>query len=243
MISIHADHTLTFSLFDQFPQLLCKLSTKRLGNLDSRRNEKLLVDNSFYSSLPAKAIRMEQIHADTVSLVKALQSGDCVVEADGLVTRDLNTFLCVTVADCIPLFLYDPKNNIVALAHSGWRGTLKNIVQKLVALCIQEGSHVEDLYGAIGPHIGACCYEVSPTVAALFTQKFKERVVFENCGKWYVDLGQAVRTQLVDLGLSFGHIDASVSCTNCQNNLYFSYRRDKKDEYGQMVGVIGIKSL
>ena len=129
----------------------------------------------------------------------------------------------------------------MAALHAGWQGTAGNIAGKGVeALVSLFGSEKKDIQAAIGPHIGACCYEVDAPVRDAFK---KAGIPWDLCtteqgdGKWLLDLGKANRQLLSDAGLSPDRIQASELCVSCNQELFFSYRRDEGDT-GRQVGFI-----
>jgi polyphenol oxidase len=155
---------------------------------------------------------------------------------DGLVTDVPRIFLCVTVADCVPVLLCDPRAPAVGVVHAGWRGTASGIVAAAVGRMKEEfGTDPATLLAFVGPAAGACCYEVGPEVAARFDAQF----LFQRGDRALVDLKSANRTQLLDAGLRPGHIEVDLSCTIEESARFHSYRRDG-DHSGRMMGVIGI---
>jgi copper oxidase (laccase) domain-containing protein len=97
------------------------------------------------------------------------------------------------------------------------------------AMGAQFGSLAGDLDAAIGPGIGACCYEVGPEVAAQFGQQ----------GRGHVDLAAANRRQLMDAGVTPERIYASNLCTMCGGEEFHSFRRDK-EAAGRLYSFAGI---
>ena len=78
--------------------------------------------------------------------------------------------LLTTWADCIPVILYSPGNNIVATIHSGWKGTYKQIINNVLSFFHKKGTNFEQLYAAVGPGIKKCCYEVGDDFLHYFTE-------------------------------------------------------------------------
>ncbi len=177
----------------------------------------------------------QQCHSDNVQIiVKPGQYETC----DGLATNERNLFLAVSVADCVPIFLYDKKTNAAAGIHAGWRGTASHIVENAVRLMNQEfGSNSTDVVAFIGPAAGQCCYEVGNDVAAQFSAQFIAR---NGNGKLKLDLKSANCSQLIEAGLLSSNIEIHPACTICTPELFHSYRRDGK-ESGRMLGIIGIR--
>jgi hypothetical protein len=147
-------------------------------------------------------------------------------------------FLCVTVADCVPILLCDPRVPAVGVVHAGWRGTASGILAAAVRRMQEEfGTDPAALLAFIGPAAGACCYEVGSEVADRFDAQFLHR----HGEHALVDLKSANRTQLLGAGLQPGHIEVDPSCTIEESARFHSYRRDG-NRSGRMMGVIGILS-
>ncbi len=175
-----------------------------------------------------------QIHSATV--LRADRPGvypDC----DGLVTNSRRVFLTVTVADCLPVFIFEKEKLILAAIHSGWRGTAAAVVVRGVEKMMGEfGADPRKMSAWIGPGASVCCYAVSSDVASRFAPRFVRQVD----GQLFVDLKGAVLGQLLSLGIPPAAIDVSPLCTITEASLLHSYRRDGPKS-GRMMGVIGLK--
>lgn len=146
---------------------------------------------------------------------------------DGLVSRTPDLLLSVRTADCVPVLLYDPVAKVCAAVHAGWRGTVGNITGNAVKEMQALGSNPENLYAAIGPCIGVCCYEVGQEVFDAFAQAGELTQCFtpKGEGKYLLDLTLANRIFLQNAGLLSHHIDSADICTKCHGDLFFSHRR------------------
>jgi len=174
-----------------------------------------------------------QVHGSRLLRVRTAGS---FADTDGLVTDTPRVFLCVTVADCVPILLCDPHAPAVGVVHAGWRGTASGILAAAVRRMKEEfGTNTASLLAFVGPAAGACCYEVGPDVAARFDAKFLQK----RGEHALVDLKSANRTQLLDAGLQPAHIEINPLCTIEESARLHSYRRDG-DRSGRMMGVIGI---
>lgn len=175
----------------------------------------------------------EQIHGAVVS------SPDTPKGSDGFVGRST---IGIFTADCVPILAVDPQAQIVAAVHAGWKGTLLGIVGNMMETMKRQGVSEQRVLISFGPRIGACCYTVAEDRARLFLDQFKDEKVapyFE--GAWHIDLAYANFRVLVDAGVPPEHIDAPPMCTSCQVSEFFSYRKDSKETFGEMMGVIGWK--
>ena len=185
--------------------------------------------------LPGLAF-LKQVHSDLVLAVDG-QRG-CAGQGDAMLTQSPGAALGVKTADCLPILLADPEHRAVAAIHAGWRGTVKGIATKTVTEMQRVfGSRPEKMIAAIGPGIGACCFEVGPEVAREFRGLFPERKDLDRRVK--IDLVEANRRQLVSTGILEGHIDAGAPCTACAPDEFHSFRRDR-ERAGRMVSVAGV---
>ncbi len=188
---------------------------------------------------PAKAVFSDQVHKTRIKKVTAEDAGKGITresdikETDGLMTNVPGIPLFTFFADCVPVYFYDPVHKSIGLAHSGWKGTVGNIV-KVMATAMREayGSAPEDLICAIGPSICQTCYEVSEDVAQQFMDAYdedlhKELFVEKGGGKYLLDLHAAVRYNLLSAGVLFEHIAMPDLCTCCNPKLLYSHRASK----------------
>ncbi|HEV2199352.1 MAG TPA: peptidoglycan editing factor PgeF [Bryobacteraceae bacterium] len=145
-------------------------------------------------------------------------------EGDALVTKRAGVALSVRTADCYPILLVDVEARVVAAVHAGWRGTSAGVVVEALR---RMNSAPERVWVAIGPGIGACCYEVGAEVAQLFGDPHAKRV----------DLAEANRRQLRAAGVPDRNIDLLRHCTRCDAERFHSYRRDQ-DRAGRLISWI-----
>ena len=169
----------------------------------------------------------KQIHSNRVLLV---ESPGPQGEGDALMTNQPGIGLAIRTADCLPILIADSRNRAVAAVHAGWRGVVLEIGTKAMEAMSQRfGSKPEDLVIAIGPGIGACCFEVGPEVATQFGLS----------GRTKVDLVETMCRQLGRNGVKLGQISASGQCSYCDPQLFESYRRDR-EAAGRMVTMIAL---
>ena len=175
----------------------------------------------------------EQVHS---AVVEFARSPGMYPVADGLVTQDPEIILTLKVADCVPVFLHDPSKNIIGLVHSGWRGTVENIVLNAIQLMEKNGTETGDIRCILGPAIGICCYEVDWEVAKKFDDKAKVKMEER---KWRVGLHEQIRLQLASVGVQKKNIRSSDICTY-ESQGYHSYRRDGENA-GRMFAFLRLK--
>ena len=168
-------------------------------------------------------------------------------EYDGYITKEKNIATLVTTADCNPIIIYDPKQNIVANVHSGWKGTIKKISLKAVSILINEfNSKAEDLIVCIGPSIRKCCFSSEEeNFKNMFTdiwENEEEYIYYEkNSKRFHIDLIHVIKKDLMSIGIKEKNISDANICTMCNSDDFFSYRvatREKYDDYGVMATIV-----
>lgn len=191
----------------------------------------------------------EQVHGSKVALVTKSELGrgstshiSAISGADALITRTPNAVLMMFFADCVPIFIVDPKNRAIGLAHAGWRGTILGIaVETLAAMEREFGTNPSECKAAIGPAIGQCCFEVSEEVADKIGNAAESSCIqLHSNGKPHADLKLANKIELERAGVLPSNIAASDLCTCCSKDKFFSYRRDIRT--GRMAAVLAIKA-
>lgn len=173
-------------------------------------------------------IFMNQVHSDEV--INKINKKPSFPTADAIITKEKNIALCLKTADCVPLFLYDSKNEVVAAVHSGWRGTALKLVKKTVKKMEHfYKTEPEDMYAFIGPAIGPCCYEVGKDVIQHFhfLGKSKQDFISKLKGETFMLDLKGINAWLVEqAGVLQENIEISELCTCCNKELFHSYRRD-----------------
>jgi YfiH family protein len=134
----------------------------------------------------------------------------------------------VSVADCAPVLIADPRSGSAAAVHAGWRGTLGRVAAEGVrALVERHGARPSDHLAAIGPSIGPCCFEVSRELAVRFRDELGPAAGNpRNLGS-RVDLWLANEQILRGAGLPRRRIEVLGRCTSCEDDVFFSHRRDQ----------------
>ncbi len=168
-------------------------------------------------------------------------------DTDATVTNRKNVILTSLHADCIPVWLYDPQRHAAGLAHAGWRGTRADIAAETAKkMCVEFGCRMEDIQAVIGPGISECCFEVGPEVAEAFAEIFGAAEFYgengesrfcrnDQNGKYHLDLNEINAELLRRAGV--GQVYVTGYCTVCEEELFYSYRRDS-GVTGRMCGGI-----
>ena len=169
-----------------------------------------------------KLIKPTQTHSDNIKIVKEFETYD---NTDALILKDKNNAIYLNFADCTPIVLYDEKKNIAAIAHAGWRGTAKQIGQKTLKKMIEYfDTEPKDVVAAIGPCIGFECFETYDEAIELLKSSVENtKSLFSGN---FADLKGINAEQLIELGVK--RIDICPYCTVCDNDKFFSYRKENK---------------
>ncbi len=212
----------------------------------------------------SRLIRLAQIHgADAVTYRKGANPAPTPrPRADIVLSDDASLALTVQTADCLPILMVDPRSGAAVAAHAGWRGLAACVPRVAVdRLAADVGSIPQDILVAIGPAVGACCYEVGDDVRTRFQREgFSQEQVerwFRSApamwaanppmpslsterrpNHWFFDPWGCAREQLEQCGIDTGHIFGSDLCT-ASHPLFCSYRRDGT-EAGRLAAVIRV---
>ncbi|MEY4480623.1 MAG: hypothetical protein RLZZ267_1301 [Bacillota bacterium] len=242
-------------MFQQLlPQLKYGFSTKVDGNLALHvgdRPEQVIANRIRFAEHAGFSFDSwtcaDQVHGAKVAVVDASMIGsgrdslDTALHGyDGMITNLTDVMLTSFYADCVPLYFVDVKNQVIGLAHAGWKGTVANIVGEMVRMMNAAfRSSVEDIHAVIGPSIGSCCYEVDDIVINGINNVLNQ--VIYPPGKAHVDLKEINRQIMIRTGILPNQIEVSNHCTSCRTDLYFSYRAEH-GRTGRMASWIGLTS-
>jgi len=189
----------------------------------AEENKKFFAD---YLNIDLKNfINPSQTHSVNIEIASPEKSN--YPECDGLILTNQEQGIFLNFADCTPVIIYDSKLNIGAVSHAGWRGTAGKISALTVEKMINEfRSNPKDIKALIGPAISFCCYNVGEDVLEKLLSSIKDKDgVFEKReDKFFVDLKEINKRQLLETGVK--EIDVCPYCTVCDNDLFFSYRKE-----------------
>lgn len=173
-----------------------------------------------------KIIMLDQVHGNMLIHVVNEPSSDLPAygEADGLITAIKGIVLVIRTADCVPVFLYDPEEEVLGAVHAGWKGAMLNIAGKCVRdMAYLYGSDPGNIRAFILPSIGPESYEVNDDVSCHFPEE-----TIEKNGKLYVDLWSAVERSLKKEGINAGNISNMHICNRINYKDFFSHRYGDK---------------
>ncbi len=239
-----------FFLFQQCDDLVIALSQKKDGSMKIRyemdvdqqtlsQREKFL---KTYDIDRDQVVSARLVQEEKVAVVGKKDAGKFIQFTDGLITNQKNVFLAITVADCLPIFLFDSKKKVVGILHAGWRGLHKMIISNGIAI-MQKSFRCEskDIFVGTGPGIGVCHFAVNRDVESIFSSY--PQAIVKRKEQIFVDLKKIALRQALELGIRKENIEISTMCTYCESEIYFSKRRDNPISLQAQLGVIGLKPL
>lgn len=240
---------LTFPVFEQFKSISHLFSTRN-GGISSGcyeslnfafQSEDLSSNVHYHYHQLAEVLETDvdhlvtsaQTHTANIRIVTKEDCGKGLTRAknfsniDGLLTNEPNIGIITAHADCNAIFFYDPVEQVIGLAHSGWSGTLQNIAAAMVALMKKHYHSIpENIYVGIGPSLCQDCFEVDFDVSDQFLQanSLYEPFIRASKTKSYIDLRKIIRLQLNQAGLDQSKISQMDLCTKCHPKLFYSHR-------------------
>lgn len=242
MITFDSEKNLLFSTKINSQYFFSGFCTKQNGNAQ------LIADILHYFSLINLAydhlVTLEQIHSTNIAVITKNSNKIITIdESDGAITNEKKTILTVRTADCAPIIYCDKKNKVIGISHNGWRSTLKKISQKLINKMIEKGAELTSIIAVIGPCIGSCCYDIDDDRYYYFIEEFDgyaDKIFQVKKGKRYLNLTLLNYLLLIDAGIKKENIDYFPFCTKCDKERFFSFRRDSKTKYGEMLSFVMI---
>ena len=196
----------------------------------------------------------DQTHTTNLRVVGREDCGKGIVrkkdyqDVDGLLTDEPGVYLATFYADCVPLYFVDTKRQAIALAHSGWRGTVARMGQCVVEKMREVyGTDPADVVAVVGPSICQECYEVSEDVAQAFVAAFRKpgqerEILFsKGGGKYQLDLWRANEIVLAEAGVPREQIQTTDLCT-CHNSRYLFSHRASHGQRGNLGAFLGFSS-
>ncbi|HYF68385.1 MAG TPA: peptidoglycan editing factor PgeF [Ohtaekwangia sp.] len=183
-----------------------------------------------------------QVHKTRIVYVTSSTSTEDLIDVDALMTAESGICIAVMSADCVPILLYDRKNQAVAAVHSGWRGTVAKILTKtLYAMREHFGTVGKDLLAGIGPSVSQDAYEVGEEVIREVDQAFgaSSGLMIPVAGnKAKLDLWKANKMQLLEFGVGKSQIEIADLCTVKNNDAFFSARQGDAGRFAAGVMLI-----
>lgn len=188
-----------------------------------------------------------QVHENVVRIVTKADRHVCQskvpYEVDGIVTKEKGLPIICMIADCVPVLLWDGKNEVIGAIHCGWRSSVGDILKNAIDAMESLGAEASCIHAALGPAIGRCCFETDDDVPQAIEKYLGGDIegLFDHRedGKTMVDLRAANARRLIQLGVPEENIDISDECTFCSHDKYWSHRYTKGNR-GSQAAVIAL---
>ncbi|HIP54856.1 MAG TPA: peptidoglycan editing factor PgeF [Sulfurimonas autotrophica] len=186
-----------------------------------------------------RLVHMNQIHSNIVKRVTTNDNFFHPPTCDALITNRKNTPLMVMVADCSAILFFDPKQQVISVAHAGRAGAFSNITSCVIERFVQDfASNPNDILVSIGPAICQNCYEVNETIYNEAKELHLEYAIKKSNEKYFLDIRQILYNQLHVIGIEEQNIEISDICNHCQSDIFYSYRNEKNG--GRYAGLISL---
>lgn len=213
----------------------------------SKDNKKNIIKNLAFVSKHMKVRKkklalMYQTHSNKVIVINDKNKNSLKFKSDAIITSIRGLGLGVVTADCVPIILFDIKNNIIGCIHAGWKGASSGIIENTIKKFKKLGSK-NKIYATIGPCIGSKSYEVKLDFYKKFIAKSKKNNIYfanKNDNKKLFNLRRYVNDKLIKLNVKVDHIKKD---TFKEKSSFFSYRRSQKldqSDYGRCISVIAL---
>ena len=192
----------------------------------------------------SKLILMHQTHSNKVVEIKKNNYKKKII-ADAMITKMKGFALGVLTADCVPIILYDVKNEIIGCIHAGWRGAFLGVIKNTI-FKIRKINSGNKIYACIGPCIGKKSYEVDKDFYKMFISRSKNNKVYfskKNKIKKLFNLRKFVTDKLVKANIKIDQVERD---TFAEKSNFFSYRRScklKQKDYGRCISSICMTEL
>ena len=215
-----------------------------LGSKDNKEKvlKNLEIVSKKISCKKDSLITLNQNHTNQVIHFKDKQSIKNKLNGDAIVCEVKNIGIGILTADCAPVIFYDPKKEIIACAHAGWKGALNGIIKNTINKFNELNSNINDLVVVVGPCIGKKSYEVKKDFVSNFVKNNKENEIFFkkiSNEKSLFDLRSFVNKEISDLNIkNIENIDMD---TFSEKEFFYSYRRsclNRENDYGRCISVI-----
>ncbi|MDC2979489.1 peptidoglycan editing factor PgeF [Pelagibacteraceae bacterium] len=187
---------------------------------------------------------ISQIHSNKVIKIDKKNYKSTLV-GDGLITKNKDIALGILTADCAPIFIFDYQKKIICSLHSGWKGTLSNIVASAIKKINKNKIDNNKLIAIIGPCLGYKYFEVDKKFKSKFIKKnnyYSKFFKYKNKNKDYFNLRGILNYQLNAEGIS--QIYNIKKDTYKNSDYFFSHRRathQNKKFTGRMINIISFR--
>ena len=214
------------------------------GSKDNKKNIKknLALVSKKIKVGKKKLALMYQTHSNKVIVINNKNKNSFKFKSDAIITKIKGLALGVVTADCVPIILFDEKNEIIGCIHAGWKGASSGIIENTIQKFKKLGSK-NKIHAAIGPCIGSKSYEVDINFYKKFISKSRKNIIYfksKKENKKFFNLRKYVNDKFIKLNVIVDHIHKD---TFREKSKFFSYRRSQKlaqKDYGRCISVIAM---
>ncbi|HHE67597.1 MAG TPA: threonylcarbamoyl-AMP synthase, partial [Candidatus Parcubacteria bacterium] len=217
-----------FRIFKGY-NLLQGVSDSSFGSISKKRAVSFLKSLDWQGK-KEDIVWAEQVFGSSVHLCRPSDSGKTIKNVDALVSENPGQVLAVVSADCLSLFLFDPKSKAIGLIHGSRRSLTRGIISKTLKEMEKSFlSDPKDILAAFAPHIRVCHYWLKQkTYKRLKNTRFKKYFVAKK-GKVYFDLTRLALDELLRAGLKKENIEDCGICTFCRFKKFYSARKKEQN--------------
>jgi polyphenol oxidase len=216
------------------------------GSKDNKKNinKNLALVSKKMKINQKKLSLMYQTHSNKVIIINKKNKNSKKFNSDAVITKMKGIALGVVTADCVPIILYDIKNQIIGCIHAGWKGASSGVIENTIKKFKRLNSN-NKIFASVGPCIGKKSYEVDLNFYKNFILKSKKNSIYftkKNKSKKFFNLRNYVNNKLIKLNVKVDHVNHD---TFKEKNNFFSYRRSQKldeKDYGRCISVISLIS-
>lgn len=212
---------MNIKIFKKYKELFYIMSDKKDGSMKIEDNLKSFLNRNNIEI--NHLIRAGLCHKKKVKKVNLKDGGKIIRETDGFLTKEIDLFISITVADCLPILFYNPIKKEIGVIHAGWKGLYSGIIENLKI-------DFKNTFFYIGPGISKCHFEVKEDFPLPY---------FKKNNKYFSDLKKIAREKIIKMGGQEKNIEVSKDCTYCKKDKYSSFRRE--GVINAMIVIFGIK--
>ena len=213
------------------------------GSKDNKNN--IIKNLNFVSKkmnvVRTKLILMHQTHSNKVVEIKRYNCRK-KINADAMITKMNNIAIGVLTADCVPIIIYDLRNEIIGCIHAGWKGAFLGIIDNTIKKFKKLNSN-NKIVACVGPCIGEKSYEVDMLFYKKFVSKSRRNKIYfkrKSKLKKLFNLRKFVTDKLLKLNVKVDHVNRD---TFTDKSNFFSYRRSQKlkqKDYGRCISTVSL---
>ncbi len=238
-----------------YKSLNCSINSKDDSNHIENNINKVsnFFDKKLKNSFSSKIKLVNQTHSNSVIEITSYDAKTESLQADAIITSLPGIMLAVQTADCLPIFLYDQKNKIIAAIHAGWKGAFTGVIENTIKIIKNSNTNLDSVIAILGPSIAMHHYQVDEEFYNKFINENKKNAEFFSSmqsGHCYFNLRSFCIKKLINIGILIKNTYSIPLDTYANEELFFSCRRSKQESkvymrdqvtFGGQISCIGLK--